>query len=106
MSRSRIQVAAVDPRLPSFLRAAALCGLALVTCLPAARGFHAGIGWLPLWLVLMPATAWAVLALRGRGSVAVMVKRRRRSPQAVPLQARRARRERGRQSVARPAWVD
>ncbi|QWP79321.1 hypothetical protein J5226_07790 [Lysobacter sp. K5869] len=29
--------------------------------LPAARGHHAVLGWLPLWLVAMPALAWWAL---------------------------------------------
>jgi len=38
-----------------------MTGLALVALLPAARGQHALLGWLPLWLVAMPAMAWWAL---------------------------------------------
>lgn len=42
----------------------ALClGVALVILIPAARDIHANVGWLPLWLVGMPAAAWLVAAL-------------------------------------------
>lgn len=43
------------------LRYAVAVGALLVLMLPAARGSHAGIGWLPLWLVGMPALAWWAL---------------------------------------------
>lgn len=95
MSHSSIRMAAVDPRLVASLRDITLCGLAVVACLPAARGSHALLGWGPLWLVLMPALAWAVLALRGRRMLPVRVRRRRRSgSQAVARQARPLRRPR------------
>lgn len=50
-------------RLDEAMRTAVLLGIALVTLVPAARDTHATIGWLPLWLVGMPAVAW--WALRG-----------------------------------------
>ncbi|BAV96165.1 hypothetical protein [Lysobacter enzymogenes] len=43
------------------LRYAVAVGALLVLMLPAARGSHAAIGWLPLWLVGMPALAWWAL---------------------------------------------
>jgi len=48
----------VDPRLLHGVRNAAAVGLALVLLLPAARGHSDWLGWMPLWLVGMPAVAW------------------------------------------------
>lgn len=53
--------APVDPRLDELLRGAVVLGAALVLLLPAARGFHATLGWLPLWLLGMPLAAWWAL---------------------------------------------
>ncbi|MDO5505041.1 MAG: hypothetical protein Q4F49_01935 [Pseudoxanthomonas suwonensis] len=93
MARSVVHVPLLDPRLPAFARAATCCGLAVVLCLPAARGSHALLGWWPLWLVLMPLLAWALLALRGRDTVALQVNRRRRGgPQARTARMRTGRR--------------
>ncbi|MBS0216497.1 MAG: hypothetical protein JSR63_12690 [Proteobacteria bacterium] len=47
----------IHPELVLLLRRALLGGLALVALLPAARGSNAWLGWMPLWLVLMPACA-------------------------------------------------
>lgn len=55
---------AADPRLARLdeaLRALVAVGVALVLLLPAARGHHALLGWWPLWLVAMPASAWWAL---------------------------------------------
>lgn len=51
----------VDPHLDAALRYAIAIGAVLVLLLPAARGMHATIGWLPLWLLAMPAAAWWAL---------------------------------------------
>lgn len=93
---------AVDPRLLAMLRAATGCGLAVLACLPAARGSHLWLGWGPLWLVLMPATAWLLLAWRARGTANVPRARRRR--QALPVHARAGRGMR-RGNGARPLRV-
>lgn len=53
--------AEIDPRLDAALRYAIAIGAVLVLLLPAARGMHAMIGWLPLWLLAMPMTAWWAL---------------------------------------------
>ena len=50
-----------DPRLDALLRHAIVIGAVLVLLSPAARGMHATIGWLPLWLLAMPLTAWWAL---------------------------------------------
>ncbi|QNP39664.1 hypothetical protein [Lysobacter solisilvae (ex Woo and Kim 2020)] len=52
-----------QPRLEAALRYVLAIGLTLVVLLPGARGFSATLGWLPLWLLVMPAVAW--WALRG-----------------------------------------
>lgn len=39
-------------------------GVTLLVLLPAARGTHELIGWLPMWLLGMPLSALAVLHLR------------------------------------------
>lgn len=56
-------VATPDPRLDTVLRYATAIGAVIVLALPAARGMHPALGWLPLWLVAMPGVAW--WALRG-----------------------------------------
>ena len=50
------------PRHPldEILCTALAVGLVLVALLPAARGMSA-VGWLPMWLVGMPAVAWWAL---------------------------------------------
>lgn len=76
-------------RLEDTLKYALAIGGVLVLLLPGARGFSETLGWLPLWLLGMPAAAlWALkgFALPGRATeeiVAAPVSRRRRSgPQA------------------------
>jgi len=49
--------------LEDLPRYALVIGAALVLLVPAARGFSPTFGWLPLWLLAMPAAAW--WALRG-----------------------------------------
>ena len=51
----------VDPVLDAVLRYAIAIGAVLVLLLPAARGMHATMGWMPLWLLGMPITAWWAL---------------------------------------------
>ena len=48
----------IDPRIEAAMRYAVAIGAVLVLLLPAARGSHAVIGWLPLWLLAMPLAAW------------------------------------------------
>ena len=52
---------AVDPRLDAALRQIALIGLIAVLAIPAARGYSAWLGWMPLYLLAMPLTAWWAL---------------------------------------------
>ncbi|HVJ37073.1 MAG TPA: hypothetical protein VM687_04635 [Stenotrophomonas sp.] len=75
-----------DPRVLRPVRQVALAGLALVLVWPAARGYSAWLGWLPLWLLGMPMTAWwALYRFRlpspGRWLQATFA-RSRRAPQA------------------------
>lgn len=50
------------PILPcDVARYATAVGALLVLLLPAARGSHELLGWLPLWLLAMPALAWWLL---------------------------------------------
>ena len=51
----------IDPRLEGALRYFIAIGVTLLVLLPAARGFSAAVGWLPLWLLAMPLTAWWAL---------------------------------------------
>lgn len=88
----------IDPGLDAALRYAIAIGAVLVVLLPAARGMHAAIGWLPLWLLAMPLVAWWALhgfplpraAQPERSLVAVRI--RRNAPQARQ-RARQPRRE-------------
>lgn len=75
--------------LEDALRYALSIGAVLVLLLPPARGFSETLGWLPLWLLGMPAAAlWALkgFPLPGRtaGEIAAMpaLRRRRSGPQA------------------------
>lgn len=47
--------------LETGLRHAVAVGAVLVLLLPAARGFSDTFGWLPLWLLAMPLSAWWAL---------------------------------------------
>ena len=85
-----------DPRVLRCVRHAALAGLALVLVWPAMRGSSVWIGWLPLWLVAMPLTAWWAL-YRFRLPVALRQRRQRNARRERP-QARRL-------SRPRPAWL-
>jgi hypothetical protein len=55
------RAASLRADLDTALRYAVAIGGLLVLMLPAARGSHPVIGWLPLWLVAMPALAWWAL---------------------------------------------
>ena len=77
--------AAIDPRLERALRRIVLVGLLAVLALPAARGSSALLGWLPLWLLAMPLSAWWALhrfALPRWPSPVGVQRRRRVRPQA------------------------
>lgn len=83
----------IDPGLESLLRHAVAIGAAIVVLLPAARGFSSTFGWMPLWLLAMPLSAWWALhrfrlpvredaqapALRQRRRVGAQAHRRRPS---------------------------
>ncbi|HEY5802265.1 MAG TPA: hypothetical protein VIT90_01040 [Lysobacter sp.] len=51
----------IGPGLEDLLRHAVAVGAALVLLLPAARGFSDTLGWMPLWLLAMPLSAWWAL---------------------------------------------
>jgi hypothetical protein len=79
----------IEVRLEDTLKYTLAIGGVLVLLLPGARGFSETLGWLPLWLLGMPAVAlWALkgFSLPGRTTeeiVAMPALRRRRSgPQA------------------------
>ncbi len=66
-------------------------GLLAVLLLPAARGQHLLLGWLPYWLVVAPALSLLVLD-RHRWTAALagyLVGRRRRASRVPPRQAQR-----------------
>jgi hypothetical protein len=80
-----------DAQLDRVLRRLVLTGMALVVLVPLARASTDWLGWLPLWLVGMPAVAWWALhrfRLPAGGRLLSAV-RRRRSPQARRVRARR-----------------
>ncbi|QOY62572.1 hypothetical protein INQ40_11920 [Lysobacter sp. H21R4] len=80
------------PRLHAALCHALAVGVTLLIVLPAARGSHELIGWLPLWLLGMPLSALVVLHWLGRRSNAAPALRRgaRTGTQAWPAAKRRA----------------
>ena len=49
------------PTVEGLLRHAIAIGAVLVVLLPAARGFSDTFGWMPLWLLAMPLSAWWAL---------------------------------------------
>lgn len=53
--------ATVGPSLEDLLRLAVAVGAVLIVLLPAARGFSDTFGWMPLWLLAMPLSAWWAL---------------------------------------------
>lgn len=78
-----------DRQLARWVGHVTLAGMAMVLVWPAARGYSDWLGWLPLWLVAMPASAWWALYrfplppfARLRRAPAL---RRRRGPQARRL---------------------
>lgn len=93
-SQSRHQTSEpIDPRIDAVLRHLIAVGAVLVLLVPAARESHAALGWLPLWLLAMPAVAWWALhrfALPGWPSTQIIPVRARR-PRPV-AQARRRQR--------------
>lgn len=84
-----------DPQLQRCVRTVLSSGLALVVLLPMARGSSEWLGWLPMWLVAMPAMAlWALHRFRlpaGKTASARIAAPRRRRPgtqarrRAVPV---------------------
>ena len=91
-SHRRDEAELPDPRVLRCVRQATLAGLALVLVWPAMRGSSVWIGWLPLWLVGMPLTAWWAL-YRFRLPVAWRNRRQHAGGRQRP-QARRLRRAR------------
>lgn len=92
-----------DPRIDAVARYAVAIGAVLVLLLPAARGFSETFGWLPLWLLAMPLTAWWALHrfhLPQRAAQARNETPRRRRPGA---QARRSARPSIRPALPRAA---
>lgn len=80
-----------DAHLDRVLRRLLLTGLALVVLVPLARASTDWLGWLPLWLVGMPAVAWWALhrfRLPAGGRLPRAI-RRRRTPQARRVRAHR-----------------
>ena len=75
--------------LDSMLRQAVILGTLAVLLIPAARGASAWFGWLPLWLVGMPLSAWWSLRRFPLPDVALRLPQRRRA-QARRRQVRRA----------------
>lgn len=77
---------APDPGIDRALRNLVLTGLVLVLLVPLARVNTTWLGWLPMWLVGMPAVAWWALHRfrlpRWPAAARSAAARRRRLPQA------------------------
>ena len=69
--------------LDVLLRRAVTLGTLAVLLIPAARGHHEWLGWLPLWLLGMPLAAWWSVSGFPLPRLAAALPRRRR------VQARR-----------------
>ena len=88
--------------LDAVLRHALAVAVVVLALVPAARGHHEALGWLPLWLLGMPAVAlWAL-----RGCPVPVARNAAPARVAVPTRARRtgpqARRRARRVPSARP----
>ena len=57
-NKSHATITGPDPRLEHLLRDMLCAAMALVLLWPAARGYSQWLGWMPLWLIGMPAVAW------------------------------------------------
>lgn len=80
---TRIAASQHDPRLLRFVRAWLLWGTVAVLLLPVARMQTVALGWLPLYLVAMPASAlWALHGFALPRWRVAGDRRRRRAPQA------------------------
>ena len=80
-----------DVHLDRALRRLVVAGVALVLLVPLARASTDWLGWLPLWLVGMPAVAWwALHRFRLPGTVRSVLGGlpHRRGPQARRVRAR------------------
>ena len=66
-SRVHVRPQGADWPARLVLAAAFLAAVAMLS-LPQARGASPDFGLLPLWLALLPATAWLALALVRRGA--------------------------------------
>ena len=98
----RFESSAFIAVLPGVPGLALAMGIALVATVPAARGFSETFGWMPLWLLGMPLTAWWALhrfRLPQRATVPEL-RRARRRPHA---QARRRTLRAGAQCLPRAA---
>ncbi len=78
-----------DAHLDLVLRRLVLIGVAVVVLVPLARASSDWLGWLPLWLVGMPAAAWWALHhfRLPAGARLIGTFRRRRGPQARRVRA-------------------
>ena len=85
----------IDPRLERTLRRLIAWGAIAVVLLPAARGHNDWFGWMPLWLLGMPLSAWWALHR--------FALPRRSQPQAVPLRRRRRSIAQARRSAPMPS---
>lgn len=86
-------------RLEVVLRHVVAVGVVVLLLVPEARGSHAAIGWLPMWLFAMPACAWWVARRMGRQEPEATVARRSRVPMARRLASPAPRGKRGRRTV-------
>lgn len=83
------------PALDRWLLQALVAGVSFAALLPFAQGHSAAFGWLPLWLVGLPLSAWLgwhglrrldQVSMPASAVAGARVRRR-----AVPVQARRRR---------------
>ena len=80
-----------------------LGGLAML-CLPAARGSSEWLGWLPLWLVIVPAVQLAILRWRTLFAVSgkALGHLRRHRARSAPRRARRLRKPAPSRRISEP----
>lgn len=86
-------------RLGAALLGLVALGAVVLLSFPAARSGSSAVGWPPMWLLGLPASAWVTLQLLGlsrrRGGVAAAGRWRRRPGPALQATRRPARRRRG-----------
>lgn len=87
MTRSELPSRSAVPAIEQILAGLMAVAVVAMLSLPAARGTSAALGWLPLWLLGLPAMALATSVLlrlsRGRADATLPIRAHRRRASAL-----------------------